>query len=73
MTLHGPNGRYTNDVKIAEAVAQMLTRVGIETSIETLPPAMFFTRASAGAGGLPEFSLHPGRLERPTPARRRAR
>lgn len=57
MTLHGPNGRYTNDVKIAEAVAQMLTRAGIETSIETLPPAVFFSRASAGAGGLPEFSF----------------
>ena len=57
MTLHGPNGRYTNDVKIAEAVAQMLTRLGIETSIETLPPAVFFTRASAGSAGLPEFSF----------------
>jgi peptide/nickel transport system substrate-binding protein len=57
MTLHGPNGRYTNDVKIAEAAAQMLTRVGIETTIETLPPAVFFNRASVGASGQPEFSF----------------
>lgn len=57
MTLHGPNGRYTNDVKIAEAVAQMFTRVGVETTIETLPPAVYFSRASAGANGLPEFSF----------------
>jgi len=57
MTLHGPNGRYTNDVKIAEAVAQMFTRVGVETSIEMLPPAVYFSRASAGANGLPEFSF----------------
>jgi peptide/nickel transport system substrate-binding protein len=57
MTLHGPNGRYTNDVKIAEAVAQMFTRAGIETAIETLPPAVFFSRASAGAAGQPEFSF----------------
>ena len=58
LTLHTPNGRYTNDVKIAEAVAQMLTRVGIETSIEALPPATFFTRASTGGpGGGPEFSF----------------
>ena len=57
MTLHGPNGRYTNDVKIVEAVAQMLTRVGIETAVETIPPAVFFSRASAGAAGLPEFSF----------------
>jgi peptide/nickel transport system substrate-binding protein len=57
MTLHAPNGRYTNDVRIAEAVAQMLTRIGVETTIETLPPAVFFSRASAGANGLPEFSF----------------
>ena len=58
LTLHSPNGRYINDVKIAEAVAQMLTRVGIETNIEALPPANFFTRASQGGpGGVPEFSF----------------
>lgn len=57
MTMHGPNGRYVNDVKIIEAVAQMFTRIGIETSIETLPPAVFFSRASAGAAGQPEFSF----------------
>lgn len=57
MTIHGPNGRYTNDVKIAEAVAQMFTRVGIETTVETMPPATFFQRASIGANGLPEFSF----------------
>ncbi len=58
LTLHTPNGRYTNDIKIAEAVAQMLSRIGIETSIEALPPATFFTRASTGGpGGGPEFSF----------------
>ena len=58
LTLHTPNGRYTNDVKIAEAVAQMLTRVGIETALEALPPAVFFTRAShGGPDNSPEFSF----------------
>lgn len=57
LTIHGPNGRYVNDVKIIEAIAQMLTRVGIETTIETLPPGPFFTRASTGANGSPEFSM----------------
>ncbi len=57
MTLHGPNGRYTNDSRIAEAVAQMFTRIGIETSVETMPPAVFFRRASTGANGEPEFSF----------------
>jgi peptide/nickel transport system substrate-binding protein len=57
MTLHGPNGRYANDVKIAEAVAQMFSRIGIETTLETLPPAVFFSRASTGNNGSPEFSF----------------
>ncbi|MDX2156000.1 MAG: ABC transporter substrate-binding protein [Hyphomicrobiaceae bacterium] len=57
MTLHGPNGRYTNDARIAEAVAQMFTRIGVETAVETMPPAVFFNRASAGAQGNPEFSF----------------
>ena len=49
LTLHTPNGRYINDVKIAEAVAQMLTRVGIETALEALPPACS-SRAPRRAG-----------------------
>lgn len=35
----------------------MLTRSGIEATIETMPSAQFFTRASTGADGQPEFSL----------------
>lgn len=57
MKMHGPAGRYTNDTKIIEAVAQMFTRLGIDTEVETMPPANFFSRASQGAGGLPEFSF----------------
>jgi peptide/nickel transport system substrate-binding protein len=57
MKMHGPSGRYTNDTKIIEAVAQMFTRLGIDTEIETIPPANFFSRASSGANGQPEFSF----------------
>lgn len=58
MKMHGPNGRYVNDTKIIEAVAQMYTRLGLDIEIETMPPANFFSRASQGAtGGLPEFSF----------------
>jgi peptide/nickel transport system substrate-binding protein len=57
ITMHGPAGRYPNDMRILEAIAQMLTRVGIEATIETMPPAQFFSRASTGADGQPEFSL----------------
>ncbi len=58
LKIHSPNGRYVNDAKIAEVVAQMLTRIGIETSLETLPPAVFFRRASSGGpDNTPEFSF----------------
>ncbi len=57
LTLHSPSGRYTNDVKVAEAIAQMLQRSGIETTVEALPPAQFFARATSGDKGMPEFSM----------------
>ena len=58
LTIHGPHDRYINDAKIAEAVAQMLTRVGIKTAVETMPRSVYFGRASKGSpDGLPEFSF----------------
>lgn len=46
VTIHGPSGRYINDAHIAEAIAQMLTRVGIDTKVETFPPSVFFSRGT---------------------------
>lgn len=46
ITLHAPNNRYINDEKIAQAVAQFLTRIGIDTKLETMPSAIFFTRGT---------------------------
>lgn len=58
LTLHGPNGRYPHDGKVLEAIAQMFTRVGIETQLDLIAPASYFTRASSGGpGGVPEFSV----------------
>jgi peptide/nickel transport system substrate-binding protein len=58
LTIHGPNDRYINDAKIAEAVAQMLTRVGIQTDVVTMPRSVYFKRASRGGpDGTPEFSF----------------
>lgn len=57
LTIHGPNDRYINDARIAEAVAQMLTRIGIDTTVETMPRSVYFSRASSGADGEPEFSF----------------
>lgn len=46
ITLHGPNDRYVNDSKLAEAVAQMWTRIGVKTTVDTMPSAAFFSRAT---------------------------
>jgi peptide/nickel transport system substrate-binding protein len=52
LTLHGPNNRYINDKDIVQAIAPMLTRIGIETKVETMPANIFFSR-----GSKLEFSL----------------
>jgi peptide/nickel transport system substrate-binding protein len=58
MTIHGPNDRYINDAKIAEAIGQMLTRIGIKTAVETMPRSVYFGEASRGApDGGPKFSF----------------
>ena len=58
LTIHGPNDRYTNDAKIAEALGQMLSKIGIKCKVETMPKAVYFKRASAGAPDKsPEFSM----------------
>jgi peptide/nickel transport system substrate-binding protein len=58
LTIHGPNDRYINDAKICEAIAQMLTRVGIKTQVETMPKSVYFKRASRGGPNhTPEFSF----------------
>jgi len=42
ITLGTPNGRYVNDVKVAQAVAAMWSRVGIKTEVEAAAPPAFF-------------------------------
>lgn len=46
ITLHGPNDRYPNDARIAQAVGQMWTRAGVRTQVELAPFSSFVTRAS---------------------------
>ncbi len=46
-TIVVPNGLFPGDTKIAQAVAQMLTRVGIETQLETFVNAMFIPKINA--------------------------
>jgi peptide/nickel transport system substrate-binding protein len=46
LTLHGPNDRYVNDDQVAQAIAQMFSRVGVTTRVETMPSSVYFTRAN---------------------------
>src|SRR3546814_20811746 len=44
MTLHCTNGRYVNDTQICQAIAQMLSRINIEVSVDALPPSAYFAQ-----------------------------
>jgi peptide/nickel transport system substrate-binding protein len=37
-----PNDRYINDAKVTQAIAQMLTRIGIKTSVDAMTKSVFF-------------------------------
>ncbi len=43
--LAAPNNRYLNDDQIAQTVAQLLARIGIEAKVHALPLAAYFPRA----------------------------
>jgi peptide/nickel transport system substrate-binding protein len=45
LTVSAPNDRYVNDDQVAQAVAQMLTRVGIRCSVEAMPFNVYLTKA----------------------------
>jgi peptide/nickel transport system substrate-binding protein len=46
LTIHTPNNRYVNDARIAQAVAQMLSRIGVDTKVIAMPSATYFTQAT---------------------------
>ena len=44
ITLGTPNDRYINDAQVAQAVAQMLARIGIKTNVDAQTASQFFSR-----------------------------
>ena len=52
VTIHGPSGRYLNDAQVAQAIAQMLSRLGLQVTVESLPRQIFASR-----GNKLEYSL----------------
>ncbi|MBC7359939.1 MAG: ABC transporter substrate-binding protein [Desulfacinum sp.] len=49
ITLTGPNDRYVQDEKIAEAVAKYLAKVGIKVKLDVKPKSIFFPEVSEGS------------------------
>lgn len=47
LTFHASNDRYPNDSRLAQAIGQFFSRIGVKTSVETLPGSVYFSRASA--------------------------
>ena len=46
LTLHGPNDRYVNDAKIIQAIGQMWSRIGVQTTVDAMTWTSFIGRAS---------------------------
>ncbi|MDJ1159437.1 ABC transporter substrate-binding protein [Chelatococcus sp. SYSU_G07232] len=42
LVLGSPNDRYINDEKVAQAVAQMFTRIGVKTTVDSMTASTFF-------------------------------
>lgn len=46
--LDGPNNRYPNDYKVAEAVASQLAKIGIDVELNLMPKSVFFDYVRPG-------------------------
>jgi peptide/nickel transport system substrate-binding protein len=55
MTIHCQNNRFVNDERICQAVAGMLTRIGVRTDVDAMPHAVHVSR-----GRNREFSFWTG-------------
>jgi peptide/nickel transport system substrate-binding protein len=69
MTIHGPNDRYVNDDQIMQTVAQMLTRVGVQTKVETMPMNVYLGRARKLEFSFALLGWAPGTGEATSPLR----
>ncbi len=46
ITLHGPDDRYVNDAKIIQAIGQLWSRIGVQTTVDALPWTSFIGHAN---------------------------
>lgn len=55
VTIHSTKGRYVNDTRVVQAVAQMWQRIGVQASVELQPWSTYATRVHKG-----EYSIMIG-------------
>lgn len=53
MTLACTNDRYVYDARICQALAQMLSRAGLQTAVDASPGSVFMPRTRAGKNAMP--------------------
>ncbi len=57
-TMIAPNNRYVNDEKIAEAVAGMLSKIGIKVDLKTMPKAQYWDEFDAQVADIQMIGWH---------------
>ncbi|WP_342364351.1 ABC transporter substrate-binding protein [Terrarubrum flagellatum] len=67
LTIHGPNDRIVNDAKIVQVIAQMFTRIGVETKVEVMPWSVYSTKSTAHefAVNLSSWGVNTGETSNP--------
>ncbi len=58
VSMMAPNNRYVNDDKIAQAVASMLSKIGIKVDLQTLPKAQYWPEFDARAADMMMIGWH---------------
>ena len=48
VTIHSPRGRFVNDTRVVQAIAQMWQRIGVQTAIELQPWSTYASRVHRG-------------------------
>lgn len=58
ITMMAPNNRYVNDDKIAQAVASMLSKIGIKVDLKTMPKAQYWPAFDERAADMMMIGWH---------------
>ena len=68
LTMHGPEGRYVRDAMIVQAVAQMFTRIGVETQVDVMPWSVYANKNADFSVFLSSWGVNTGETSNPLSA-----